>query len=238
MDQEIYRHVPQGYCQVLQNGSHYNEPRLKTTQNIELHFRKSLCSLTHSWHNSYHTFKQFVIWIGFMALHINRGLRMVGDQGMVVAAVILYINNHFVFANEGLSGQINTQVIKMFQIHDLGSVSFYFSMTIKHNQEHHMIDINQHSYIQMNLVKFSMDESSPVATPIVMKLHQQTPDEEFCNQTLYQSMTIMLKLMMTAAEPNIAYTIGVLSQFNHDPFSGHIVAVNHVFWYLNCINIS
>jgi len=38
---------------------------------------------------------------------------------------------------------------------------------------------------------------------------------------------------MTATRPNIAYTIGVLSRYNHDPSNEHIVALESVFRYVN-----
>ena len=78
-----------------------------------------------------------------------------------------------------------------------------------------------------------MDESRPVATPMAMKLHKRKPDEEACDPTIYQSMIGSLIYAMTATRPDIAYAIGVLSWYNHDPGNEHIVALNRVFWYLN-----
>jgi hypothetical protein len=37
---------------------------------------------------------------------------------------------------------------------------------------------------------------------------------------------------MTTTRPDIAYAIGVLSRYNHDPNTEHTVAVKCVFWYL------
>jgi len=78
-----------------------------------------------------------------------------------------------------------------------------------------------------------MDESRPVATPMAMKLHKRKPDEEACDPTIYQSMIGSLMYTMTATRPDIAYAIGVLSWYNHDPSNEHMIALKHVFRYLN-----
>jgi len=78
-----------------------------------------------------------------------------------------------------------------------------------------------------------MDESRPVATPMAMKLHKRKPDEEACDPTIYQSMIGSLMYAMTATRPDIAYAIGVLSRYNHDPSNEHMVVLKRVFRYLN-----
>jgi hypothetical protein len=78
-----------------------------------------------------------------------------------------------------------------------------------------------------------MDESRPVATPMVMKLHKRKPDEEACDQTIYKSVIGSLKYAMTATWPNITYSLGVRSRYNHHPSHEHMIALNSVFWYLN-----
>ena len=42
-----------------------------------------------------------------------------------------------------------------------------------------------------------------------------------------------LMYAMTATRPDIAYAIGVLSRYNHDPSNERMVALKRVFRYLN-----
>jgi hypothetical protein len=200
-----------------------------------LRLRKSLYGLKQSSHVWYGTFQDFVISIGFEASRVDGGLLVLHnkDHDIVVAAVILYVDDLLIIANEGLIGQIKDQMKTRFRMHDLGSVSFYLSMNIERNREHHTIDIHQHSYIRTILAKFRMDESRPVPTPMAMKLHQRNPDEEACDLTIYQSMIGSLMYAMTATWPDIGYAIGVLSWYNHDPSNEHMVDLKRVFQYLN-----
>jgi hypothetical protein len=121
-----------------------------------------------------------------------------------------------------------------FRMHDLGSVSFYLGMNIEPNRAYHTIHIHQHSYIRTIMAKFRMNNSSPVATPMAIKLHKRKRDEEACDLTIYRSMIVSLMHAMTTTRPNIAYTIGVLSRYNHHPSNEHVVALRQVFRYGNC----
>jgi hypothetical protein len=151
----------------------------------------------------------------------------------IVAAAILYVDDLLIIANEGLIGQIKDQMKKRFRMHHLGSVSFYLGMNIECNREHQTIDIDLHSFIWTILVKFRMDESRAVATPIVMKLHKRKPDKEASDQSIYQSIIASLIYAMTATLSNVAYAIEVLSRYNHDPSNEHMVARKRVFRYVN-----
>ena len=68
---------------------------------------------------------------------------------------------------------------------------------------------------------------------MAMKLHNRKPDEEGCDSTIYQSMIGSLIYAMTATRPNITFAIGVPCRYNHDPSNEHMVALKHVFRYLN-----
>jgi hypothetical protein len=188
LEEEIYMHVPPGYFRVVP-GSRYYDPRSKTSRKMVLCFRKSLYGLKKSSHVWYGTFKDFVISIGFVASRVDGGLFVLHNKDQdIVAAVVLYVHDLLLIANEGLIGQIKDRMKKRFRMHDLGSVSFYLGLNIERNQEHHTIDIHQHSYIRTILAKVRMAESRPVATPMAMKLHKRKPDEEACDPTIYQSM--------------------------------------------------
>jgi len=139
LKEEIYMHPPQGYFRLVQPG------RLtKTSRKIVLRLRNSFYGLEQSWHVGYGTVKEFVISIGFMASHVDGGLFVLHnqDQHIVLATVVLYVDDLLIIANEASIGQIKDQMKKRFRIHDLGSVSIYLGMNIELNREHHTIDIH------------------------------------------------------------------------------------------------
>jgi len=234
LEEEIYMHPPQGCFCLLQNGTRFKDPTLtKTLWKIVLHLRKSLYGLKQSSQVGYSTCKDFVIWIRFVVSLVDGGRFVLEDQRKLIAAVVLSVDDLLIIANAGLIGQSKDQIKKKFRMHDLSSLSFDLGMNIEHNREHHTINIHQHSCIRTILAKFRKDMPRPVAMPMPMKLHKRMPDEEACHPTIYQSMIGSLMYAMTATRPNITYAIGVLSLYNHYLSYQHMVALKHVFRYLN-----
>jgi len=150
LEKEIYKHPPQGYGCLLRNGSSFNCPRLrKTSQKIVHHFRKFLHCVTQSSNDSYATFKDFVIWIGFTETRVDGRLfvlKQIEDLHPVVAAVILYVDGALIIVNKHLDEPIKYQMKKRFQMQDSRSVSFSLGMNMERNPEHLTINIHQHNF--------------------------------------------------------------------------------------------
>jgi hypothetical protein len=106
LEEEIYMHLPQGYFRLVQTGSQYYDP--KTLRKMVLRLKKSLYGLKQSSHVWCGTFKDFVISIGFVASRVDGELFVLHDknQGIVAAAVVLYIDDLLIISNEGFIGQI------------------------------------------------------------------------------------------------------------------------------------
>jgi len=234
-EEEIYMHPLEVYFPLLQNGNRYTDLESKSSRKMVLLLRKSLYGLKQSCHSWYENYKDVVISIGFEASCVEGGMSMLhhNDERIVVAAVVLYVDDLLMIAKKGLTGRVKDQMKGRFRMHDLGSVPFDLGMNIERNGEHHTIDIHQHSYIRTILGSFRMDESRPVATPMAMKLHKKQPNKEVGNPSIYQLMIGILMSLMTATWPHMAYAIGVLSRDNHDSSNEDMIALKHVFWCLN-----
>ena len=107
LEEEIYMHPPQGYFRLVARSQYYN-PKSKTSRMMVLRLRKSLYGLKQSSHVWYGNFKDFVISIGFEALRVDGGMFVLHnkDQALVVAAVVLYVDDLRIIANKGLNAQI------------------------------------------------------------------------------------------------------------------------------------
>jgi hypothetical protein len=131
MEEEINLHPQQGYFGLLQNGSHFNDPRLtKTSGKMVLHLRKSLHGLKQSSNRLYGTFEDFLISIGFMASCVGSGLFVLELHDSSVAAVIPNVDALLINDHEDLIIEIKEQIKKRSRMHDIGSVSMNLSMTI------------------------------------------------------------------------------------------------------------
>jgi len=91
-----------------------------------------------------------------VASRVDGGQFVLEDQGIVIAAVIMYINDNVIIANNGLIAQMKDQMKARSPMHELWRVSCYLGMNIERIAEHHTIDMHQHSYIWKILAKFRM----------------------------------------------------------------------------------
>jgi hypothetical protein len=147
------------------------------------------------------------------------------NPGLVIAAVVLFVDDLHLILDKGCIGQIEDQLKKSFGMQDLGRVSIYLLMHIKCNPDNSMINIHQHRCIRTMLAKVRMHRSRPVGTPIAMTLPKRKPEKETCNLTVYQLMIASNIYPMTASRPDIEYAIGLLCQSKHDPSNEHMVAL-------------
>ena len=106
LEEEIYMHPPQGYIPLLQNGIRYYYPRSKTSWKMVLRLKKFLYGLKQSPHFWYGTCKDFMISIGFVASHVERGLFVLEDEGTVSAAVVLYVDDLLIIAMRAWLGRL------------------------------------------------------------------------------------------------------------------------------------
>jgi len=212
MEEANYVHMPQGYFCLLQTRGPYHDPSFTNTlQKMVLRLRKSFYGLKQSSHISYGRVKDIVITIGFVASHGDGGLFFLNDkdQGIVVTAVVVSVEDFLIIADHGSIGRIKDQINRQFRMHDLRSFSLYLGMNVKHNWEHYTKDIHWHSNIPTILAKFTVDESRPVGTPMAMQLHKRKPEDEACNSIIFQSMIGSLMYAITATQPDITCAIRV-----------------------------
>jgi hypothetical protein len=148
LEEEKYMHPPLGYICLLQNGSRFNDPRsTQTSQKIVLCFQLFLCGLKQSLYISYGMFEEIVITIGCAASRVDGGRYVLLNDGIIVAAVVLDLDEPLLISNESLNGKINDQMKMRFWMHAVGRDSFHFGMDMQHNQEHPLINMLQRSYI-------------------------------------------------------------------------------------------
>jgi len=83
-----------------------------------------------------------------------------------------------------------------------------------------------------------MQDARPSPTPLdyntrlVSTTTHQTTESREVNLELYQSAVGSLMCAMLGTRPDIAYAVGLVSQFNHSPKPEHWIAVKRIFRYL------
>ena len=123
---------------------------------------------------------------------------------------------------------------KRFDLVDNGNIEYFLGMLVKRDREKLTLTISQPNYVETVLAKFGMSLCKPVATPMDVNVHfdkLREEDEKFDIQT-YQKAIGSLTYLSTSTRPDIAASVGILSQFMSNPGTVHWVGVKRIFRYL------
>src|SRR5258708_21622620 len=96
-----------------------------------------------------------------------------------------------------------------------------------------MITIDQQQYIWKILEHFRLENMWSVSTTMAVNIKLPKLETLEVDQHLYQSMLRSLMYVTIRTQPNIMFTVHYLSQFSVAPSLEHLMALKHVYWYLN-----
>jgi hypothetical protein len=132
--------------------------------------------------------------------------------------------------------ELKSQLHQSFDMTDLGPCSLYLGMHITRNRAQRTVKPSQEKYIDEILRKLSMQDCSPVGTPMEKgcRLEKRGPADPISPERIkqYQSAVGALIYLVVETRPDIAFAISVVSQFSANPTPTHEQAVKRIFRYL------
>ena len=135
--------------------------------------------------------------------------------------------------------KFKSNVRQHWEITDHRPIQWFLGFKIKRNRESRTISINQHVYMESMVEKSRLTSAKPVSTPIEPNAQfttQQSPST--LNQTarmqgvLYSEAIRSILWPAVVSCPDIAYVVGILSQFIQNPRTVHWEGVKRVINYL------
>jgi hypothetical protein len=166
---------------------------------------------------------------------LDGGIFLAVSGGLLRLLLTIYVDDILLIGEQKLIEETKENLTTRFKMHDLGEASHYLGMCIERDRANRVIYISQHAYIESVLAKYGFDRSAKHDTPLDTKrrLHKRTPSEPAADVGLYQSMMGSLMYAMIATRPDLAFAVGTLSRFSHDPSEEHLSALKRVMRYLN-----
>ena len=121
-------------------------------------------------------------------------------------------------------------LIREFEIKKLGKLKYFLGLEVAHSR--HGIFISQHKYVLDLLSETGKLGCKPVETPIEQnhRLSEYVEDATVDRES-YQKLVGKL-IYFSHTRPDIAYAMGVVSQFMHNPKENHLRAVYRILQYL------
>jgi len=210
LQEEIYMEVPEGV-------------RENTEPGFACLLFKAIYGLRQSpraWYQKIHTF-----FIG------HQFLRSTQDYGLYInyerKVIVLVYGDDLVLGAAHLEDipWIKGALSKAFEMTDLDQLKVFLGLEITRDRSQRQLTIHQQRYIDRILDRYGMNDARPIATPLdphTKRLAGTKTDGED-NQIksvpieAYQSAVGSLMYAMLGTRPDIAYAIGLVSQFNHSP---------------------
>ncbi|GJS00076.1 retrovirus-related pol polyprotein from transposon TNT 1-94 [Tanacetum coccineum] len=119
-----------------------------------------------------------------------------------------------------------------FEMSMMGEVNFFLGLQIKQMKDG--IFFNQFKYIKEMLMKFGLEDSKPMKTPMSSNTKLMKDEEcESVDSTKYRGMIGSL-LYLTESRPDIMFSVCLSSRFQKDPKTSHLEAVKRIFRYIKC----
>jgi hypothetical protein len=156
----------------------------------------------------------------------HRPFKRNGEEHTIVAVVT---DNMAVTSKRAVDAErFKSDVRRFWEITDHGPINWFLGFQIKRDQKARTIFINQRAYIKAMVEKFRLTGARKVSTPIDANMHfstQQCPStisQVSCMKGIPYSEAIGSVLWPTVvSQPDMAYAVGILSQFIQNPVPAH-----------------
>ena len=149
----------------------------------------------------------------------------------LITCLIIYVDDMIVTGNdEKETVHLRHQLFQEFEMKDLGRLKYFLGIEVFRSKRG--IFMSQRKYILDLLAETGLVDCKPVETPIVVNHSLRMIDgAELADKKMYQHLVGKL-IYLSHTRPDIAYTVGVLSQFIHQPQKSHMKTAVRVVKYL------
>ncbi|GJY27865.1 putative RNA-directed DNA polymerase [Tanacetum coccineum] len=217
LKEEVYMEAPPGFSQDFKHGE-------------VCKLKKSLYGLKQSPRAWFGRFTLAMKKYGYKQSNSYHTL-FLSHRGDRVTCLIIYVDDMIITGNdESEIKKLKEGLCAEFEMKDLGNLRYFLGIEVMRSQ--HRIFICQKKYILDLLAETRMDDCKPVDTPMItnQKLFMKTK-AKLADRDMYQRMVGKL-IYMSHTRPDIAYSVGVVSQFMHQPQVDHMHVVLRIVRYL------
>ncbi|CAL5331407.1 unnamed protein product [Camellia sinensis] len=216
LQEEIYVEQPEGF--VMQG--HEDKVYL---------LKKALYGLKQAPRAWYSRIDSHLLSLGFVKSLSEFTLYVKEATDLIVVPV--YVDDLLItWSNEDLIKEFKAEMLKVFEMTDLGMMSYFLGMEVKQRQ--HEVFICQQKYAKEILKKFHMEDCKATSTPMNQKEKFSKDDGiDKVDEGLYRSLIGCL-MYLTATRPDIMHAVSLLSRFMHCASEVHFQAAKRILRYI------
>ncbi|PRQ42655.1 putative RNA-directed DNA polymerase [Rosa chinensis] len=218
LEEEVYMDMPPGsQCKLSEVGK-------------VCRLRKSLYGLKQSPRAWFGRFTKAMKAFGYRQSNSDHTLFIRHKAGKLTV-LIVYVDDMVVTGDDPVERKaLQDYLATEFEMKDLGQLKYFLGIEVARSKEG--ISLSQRKYVLDLLTETGMLDCQPVETPMEMN-HRlgEWKDQVPTNKSRYQCLVGKL-IYLSHTRPDIAYAVGVVSQFMHAPSEDHMNAVYRILRYL------
>ncbi|SMY29126.1 unnamed protein product [Zymoseptoria tritici ST99CH_1A5] len=193
---------------------------------------RSLYGLKQSSRLWYLRLRVFLESIGWKACNNDQSVFMHPD-GMYMT---VYVDDLLIFGpDESKIAAVKAQLSQEFKMTDLGRCAYYLGIHVQ-QRTNGDVHLHQSNYLQQIAEKFDLQDSTSLSTPMDSRgklLLNNSKKRTIHDIRRYQAKVGSCMYGMIETRPDIAKSVGVVSQFNSNSDDKHEGAVDRIISYLN-----
>lgn len=145
--------------------------------------------------------------------------------------VLLYVDDMIVTGDdEAEISHLMKDLATRFEMKNLGEIGCFLGLEVEKSEQGYFI--SQSRYARNLLERFEMGESKEIATPMEPYLKLQKEEGEPLKDPRRFRQFVGSLIYLTITRPEIAYSVGVISQFMQNPTTHHLGAAKRVLRYI------
>ncbi|KIJ41161.1 hypothetical protein M422DRAFT_172542 [Sphaerobolus stellatus SS14] len=170
--------------------------------------------------------------MGFRRCNSNHAVFIKDDNGIRVV-VAVYVDDLLIFSSsiEAVK-KVKKDLKGKFEMTDLGEAHWILGMEITRDRPSHTLSISQKAYFAEILERFGMSDCKPAPTPMEVGVSLRKLSEAEVDSQHYQSAVGSLMYGMIGTHPDVAHSVGVLSQHCATPGEEHEKGNKRVLRYI------
>lgn len=161
------------------------------------------------------------------------------DQGKYII-LLLYVDGMLIVGHDkNKINRLKKDLGSKFAMKDLGPAQHILGMRIMRDRKNKRLWLSQEKYIKKLLDRFNMKDAKPIGTPLAAHFKLSTElcpsddkEKEEMSRIPYASTVGNLMYAMVCTQPDIAYSVGVVSKFLTNPRKQHWQPVKWILRYL------
>ena len=152
-------------------------------------------------------------------------------RGDLVTCLIIYVDDMIITGSDKEEmTDLRDKLFREFEMKDLGRLRYFLGIEVLRSKRG--IFISQRKYILDLLAETGLLDCKPAESPMVVNHKLQIVEgAEFTDREQYQKLVGKL-IYLSHTRPDIAYAVGVVSQFMHNPQVDHMDAALRIVRYL------